>query len=87
MDLQVIDQALTGVWGGFEADGFKLYAQDANDDGSVVVVLEAVSADCLDCLVPDAILNQIIGQAVRSNVPEVTDLTLEKKGFEALEAH
>lgn len=36
---------------------------------------------------PDAILNQIIGQAVKSNVPEATDVTLEKKGFEALEAH
>ncbi len=87
MDLQVVDEALAGVRSGFEADGFKLYAQEANDDGSVVVVLEAVSADCLDCLVPDAILNQIIGQAVKTNVPEATEVTLEKKGFEALEAH
>ena len=87
MDQQAVDESLAGVRTGLEADGFKLYADQVSDDGNVVVVLEAVSADCLNCLVPDAMLEQIVGQAVRSNVPGVTHVTLEKRGFEALESH
>lgn len=87
MDKEAVDKSLSGVRSGLEADGFKLFAQEVKDDGSVVVVLEPGSADCLDCLVPDAMLQQIVSQAVKSDCPEATDVSLVKVGFEALESH
>ena len=87
MDLKSVDDALNGVRVGLEADGFRLVAQEVADDGNVVVRLEAGDATCLDCLVPDAMLEQILDQAIKSEVPGVTQTSLVKVGFEGLESH
>lgn len=82
-----VDAALSGVRSGLEADGFRLYAKSVSGDGDVVVCLEALADACLDCLVPDAILEQIVGQAIRSEIPAATGVTLVKEGFDGVVAH
>ncbi len=87
MDTKTVDEALAGVRTGLEADGFKLYAQSVTAGGDVVVALEAVTADCLECLVPDAILQRMMDQAVREKNPDLGVLTVVKVGFEGLDQH
>lgn len=87
MDTTTVDEALAGVRSGLEADGFKLYAHEVTEGGDVVVALEAGSADCLECLVPDAILERMLDSAVREQNPQVGTVSLLKIGFEGIEQH
>ncbi|MFS3127687.1 hypothetical protein ACLM5J_04705 [Nocardioides sp. Bht2] len=87
MDMKTVDDALAGVRTGLEADGFKLYAQSVDEGGDVVVALEAGTADCLECLVPDAILERMVDQAVREQNPGLGTLSLVKIGFEGIDQH
>jgi hypothetical protein len=86
MNSDNISGALDGIRSGLQADGFDLYVKEAMDE-SVVVCLEATPAACLDCLVPDELLLQIVESAVRTAEPGVREISLVKKGFAVLPAH
>jgi hypothetical protein len=85
MDSSKISSALEGIRSGLQADGFDLYVKEAIDD-SVVVCLEATPVACLDCLVPDEILHQIVESAVRIAEPGVREVSLVKEGFDEFSA-
>jgi Fe-S cluster biogenesis protein NfuA len=87
VDTDTISGALDSIRSGLQADGFDLYLREVTASGSVVVCLEAKPEACLDCLVPDQILQQIVATAVRGAEPGVTDVVLVKEGFDALGEH
>lgn len=87
MNESTVAGALAALRSGLQADGFDLYLLNITPDGDVVVCLEAKPAACLDCLVPDAMLRQVVENAVRQAEPGAGQVTLVKKGFETLDAH
>jgi hypothetical protein len=87
MDESTITAALGALRSGLQADGFDLYLMNITAGGDVVVCLEAKPEACLDCLVPDHMLQQVVTAAVRRADPGAGQVTLVKKGFEALDPH
>jgi Fe-S cluster biogenesis protein NfuA len=65
-----------------DADGFDLYLESLRTDGTVVVILEARPDACLECLVPDDLLQQMIGASIRKQCPSVERVELVKRGFD-----
>lgn len=82
-----ITTALGSIRSGLQVDGFDLYLAEASEDGNVVICLEAKPTACLDCLVPDDMLQQIVESAIRRAQPSVRAVTLVKAGFDGVESH
>jgi hypothetical protein len=68
------------------SDGFELRAGKSTGN-KVEVILSATADACLDCLVPDDLMVQMIGDAIRREDPSLGEVTLTKEGFEGLAAH
>jgi Fe-S cluster biogenesis protein NfuA len=78
-----IEAALDQLRPGLDADGFRLDLHRRDGDGRIVIALEALPDACLDCLVPDELLGQMIEMAIREHVPDAGDVELVKIGFES----
>jgi Fe-S cluster biogenesis protein NfuA len=78
---EAVDRALEVIRPALAADGFDLRAGTV-EDGTVEVVLEALSDACLECLVPDNLLAQIVTDAVEAHVGKMPTLRLTKVGFD-----
>jgi Fe-S cluster biogenesis protein NfuA len=78
--------ALDSIRPGLEADGFDLYVK-SETAGDVIVCLAATAEACLDCLVPDDLLQQIVESALREAAPGIRKVILVKEGFDAHPAH
>lgn len=75
--------AVAELFGAFatslEADGFQLLVEDASPS-EVHVALVATDAACHDCLVPDAMMIDMLEAAVRPKYPNAR-VALEKRNF------
>jgi len=87
MEKAAVETALDNVRPALDADGFDLRLDSLGDDGTVGIVLEARPDACLDCLVPDEMLVQIIETAIREQEPNLSRVTLARSGFEAVAEH
>jgi Fe-S cluster biogenesis protein NfuA len=87
MEKATLESALDNVRPALDADGFDLRLDSVGDDGDVGVVLEARPDACLDCLVPDDMLVQILETAIRDKEPGLRQVTLTKSGFDAVAEH
>lgn len=87
MQEAVVESALAKVRPALDADGFDLSLRSVGADGAVEVVLAARPDACLDCLVPDDMLVQIIETAIREEGNATARVTLTKEGFEAVADH
>ena len=65
-----------------DADGFDIYLDSVTIDGKVVVILEARPGACLECLVPEELLIQMIDSAIRKRSASLSQVELLRKGFE-----
>lgn len=79
-----IESALEVLRPSLGADGFDLLGGPILADGTVRVVLEAKPGACLDCLVPDDAMIQIIEGAIREREPSFNHIELVKKGFDSV---
>jgi Fe-S cluster biogenesis protein NfuA len=86
MQEAVVESALAKVRPARDADGFDLNLRSVTD-GAVEVVLAARPDACMDCLVPDEMLVQIIETAIRAEGDGLAGVTLTKEGFEAVAEH
>jgi Fe-S cluster biogenesis protein NfuA len=84
---QAVEKALDNLRPALSADGFDLRVGSIEADNSVRVILEAKPDACLDCLVPDDVLIAILDKAIRDQDPNVGTVTVDKVGFENVEAH
>jgi Fe-S cluster biogenesis protein NfuA len=87
MQEATVETALAGVRPALAADGFDLRLGSIGPDGSVKVVLEAKENACLDCLVPDEMLVQILDKAIRDQDAGLGSVVLDKVGFDAVADH
>jgi hypothetical protein len=83
---EVVDRALELIRPALAADGFDLRAGTV-EGGMVEVVIEALPDACMECLVPDDLLIQIVTDAVEADVGKVPMLRLTKIGFDGASAH
>lgn len=77
-----IEEALTSLRPSLTADGFDLRLGAITPEGTVEVVLAATPEACLDCLMPDESLVQVIETAIRRRAPQLNAVTLTKLGFD-----
>jgi Fe-S cluster biogenesis protein NfuA len=82
-----VQSALAKVRPSLDADGFDLNLRSLTPEGAVEVVLAARPDACLDCLVPDEMLVQIIETAIRAEAADLCGVTLVKEGFETVAGH
>ena len=82
--MQEIEEALDQLRLGLDVDGFELRLEAIETDGKVRIGLHAREGACLDCLVPDELLLQMIDMNIRERTSDVGEVVLEKYGFENL---
>jgi Fe-S cluster biogenesis protein NfuA len=82
-----VERALAVIRPGFTEDGFDLRLGQIDERGSVEVILEALPGACFECLVPDAMMVQILEKAIQSEAPELGSVVLTKTGFETAGEH
>lgn len=82
MNEAAVESALERVRPALAADGFDLRLGRLGPGNSVEVVLEALPNACLDCLVPDDLLIQIVESAMRDEGGDVDRVQLAKRGFD-----
>ena len=82
MDIDQLDQALDVIRPSLSEDGFRLSVERSGVDGTVDVVLAATPDACMDCLVPDDMLLQIVETALKAEYPSVRHVRLRKVGFD-----
>lgn len=82
MQQGAVETALDKVRPSLAADGFDLRLGSIETDGSVRVVLEAKPGACLDCLVPEEMLVQILDKAIRDQEPALQRVVLDRVGFD-----
>jgi Fe-S cluster biogenesis protein NfuA len=80
---EILDSALDPLRAGLEADNFELRLLSLEADGRARVSLNANPGACLDCLVPEDLLIEMIGDRLRKSEPTVETVELVKTGFEA----
>jgi Fe-S cluster biogenesis protein NfuA len=80
---EMVESALDLVRPGLDADGFDLRVEEVRPDGETVICLEARPGACLECLVPDEVLLQIIRNSITKQASAVGQLSLVKRGFES----
>jgi Fe-S cluster biogenesis protein NfuA len=77
---EAVEQALTELRPSLAADGFELQIDSMTGD-EVHVGLVAKPDACMDCLVPDAMLVQILETSIRKRYPGLSGVVLTKHGF------
>ncbi|ACM04559.1 MULTISPECIES: hypothetical protein [Thermomicrobium] len=77
--LRAIDRALDRIREGLAPDGFELRVERVTDEGIVELVLQALPDACLDCLVPDQLLDAMLRQAIAPVYPALREVRLEKR--------
>jgi Fe-S cluster biogenesis protein NfuA len=82
-----IEAALDQLRPGLDADGFRLGLRQVDPDGRILIVLEALPEACFDCLVPDALLTQMVETVIRDQVPDAGGIEIVKIGFDAEPSH
>jgi len=82
-----VEEALEALRPSLAADGFSLHAGELSASGDVEIILEAKPDACLDCLVPDEFMVQMIADAIRKNDSSMVSVTLLKRGFEGQASH
>lgn len=85
--MEAIEAAINDLAGGLEADGFELKLERVEASGVVFVGLSATPEACHDCLVPDAVLVEILETAIKERHPASNKVVLTKYGFESATAH
>ena len=75
-----VEQALTELRPSLAADGFDLKIDSLTGD-EVSVGLVAKPDACMDCLVPDDMLVQILETSIRKRYPALAGVVLTKHGF------
>jgi Fe-S cluster biogenesis protein NfuA len=75
-----VEQALTDLRPSLAADGFDLKIDSLTGD-EVSVGLVAKPDACMDCLVPDDMLVQILETSIRKRYPALAGVVLTKHGF------
>jgi Fe-S cluster biogenesis protein NfuA len=78
----IVESALATLRPSLATDGFDLRAGRLGADGDVQVILEAKPGACLDCLVPDDLMAQVIDDAIRSQDPSLGRIELVRQGFD-----
>jgi Fe-S cluster biogenesis protein NfuA len=76
-----VDRAIEDLRPSFQADDFQVALESLSPAGDVVIAIEAGPGACLDCLVPDPMLKQIVDVAVRRHAPGVASVAVVKRGF------
>ena len=82
-----IESALATLRPGLSSDGFDLRVGEPQDGDDAQVILEAKPDACLDCLVPDAVMVQMLETAIRQKSPSLGKVELVRQGFDAVEGH
>ena len=73
--MEAVTAALADLRGGFQADGADL--EVANISGNAVTVRLVITEEtCLECIVPKAVLLQIVEHSVRKTCPQVQTVEL-----------
>ncbi|MGX7732540.1 hypothetical protein ACWPOB_25210 [Rhodococcus sp. 2H158] len=85
MSNMAVEKALETIRPSLGADGYILKVGESMPD-SIEVVLEALPDACSDCLVPDAVLLQILQVAIKDN-GDNRSVRLSKVGFDGAESH
>jgi Fe-S cluster biogenesis protein NfuA len=80
--LDGVNAAIENLRPSFEADNFDVTLDSLSPSGDVVIAIAAGPGACLDCLVPDPMLKQIVDVAVRRYAPAVTSVAVVKRGFD-----
>ncbi len=87
MQRSTVEDALDILRPGLSSDGFDLRLDALGDDGAVEVVLEAKPDACLECLVPEDMMVQIIETAIRERDASLRRVQLVKVGFDDVAEH
>jgi hypothetical protein len=87
MDTSAVEAALDGLRPALGADGFDLRLGAILPGGDVEVVLEARPGACLDCLVPEDMMVEILQSAIHERDNSFGAVTLVRVGFDDVEAH
>lgn len=77
---EAVDAALAELLPSLDADGFDLRLDSIEGD-EVHVGLVAKPDACLECLVPDEMLVQILETSIRKLYPDLSGVKLTKHGF------
>lgn len=81
MESTAVESALESLRPGLAADGFDLRLLAVDAAGCVEIVLEAKPDACLDCLVPNEMLIQILESAIRERDATLDHVVLTRSGF------
>jgi hypothetical protein len=76
-----LEQALDVLRPGLDSDGFELTVENIGDDGSISVALTATPEACMDCLVPDEMMVDMIKGVMQDLEPSVQSVVLNKYGM------
>lgn len=87
MQADAVETALDNLRPALTVDGYDLRLGSIRPDGAVEVVLEAMPGACLECLVPDAMMVQLLETAIRAEDGSLDHVVLTKQGFEKLSEH
>jgi Fe-S cluster biogenesis protein NfuA len=77
---RALELAIDELRPSFEADNFKVVLDEVSDRGDVVIAVEATPEACLDCMIPDGLLQQVVEACVRRYAPDVKSVTVVKRG-------
>jgi Fe-S cluster biogenesis protein NfuA len=80
VNVQAVEAALDLLRPGLRSDGLDLRL-GALDGDIVQVVLEARPGACLDCVVPEPMMIQILETAIREREASLEHVELVKRGF------
>ena len=81
-----VESALETLRPGLASDGFELRAGTMTED-RVEVILAAKPGACLECLVPDNLIVNMLTTAIHRKDPSAGTVELVKEGFEGMAAH
>ena len=85
--IDVVNSVLNHFRPSLAADGFDLHLLELNPDGPVRIVLEAKAGACLDCLVPERLIAEMIEAEMQKQDPSLGRIQLVKKGFDEGTGH
>jgi hypothetical protein len=87
VDTSAVEAALDDLRPALGADGFDLRIGAISADGDVELVLEAKAGACLDCLVPEDMMVEILENAIHDRDKSFGAVTLVRVGFDDAEPH
>jgi Fe-S cluster biogenesis protein NfuA len=83
VDHQGVELAIEELRPSFEADSFTVTLERLSSDGDAVICIGAEPEACLDCMIPDHLLQQVVEASVRRHAPDVRSVTVVKRGLPA----